>query len=136
MDKNPRIVRNALSLTPLSTSVVSGHSAGKIRFATSCNKKYCCVAANAKILAALAGGNGSRVPRINAPINTCDNVVYYYISFYKSYIWIKITFCLIWGWRCWAIFPKQTVVLVRMPPCSSFDWSFAKYLNVSTLRLL
>ena len=54
-------------------SVVSGHRAGKIRFATSCNRKYCCVAANAKILAALAGGNGSRVPRINAPINTYDN---------------------------------------------------------------
>lgn len=77
LDKNPRIVRNALSLTPLSTSVVSGHNAGKIRFATSCRKKYCCVAANANVLAALAGGNGSRVPRINAPINTYDNVIIY-----------------------------------------------------------
>lgn len=64
------MVRNALSLTPLSTSVVSGHKAGRMRLATSCSRKYCCVAANANILAVLAGGNKSRVPRINAPINT------------------------------------------------------------------
>lgn len=34
-DKNPRIVRNALSLTPLSESVVSEHRAGNILLATS-----------------------------------------------------------------------------------------------------
>lgn len=69
-DKKPRMMRNALSRTPLSTSVVSGHRAGKMRFATSCSRKYCCVAARASILAILAGGKESRVPRINAPINT------------------------------------------------------------------
>lgn len=70
LDRNPLRVRNALSRTPLSTSVVSGHRAGRMRLATSCNKKYCCVAANANILAILAGGKGSRVPRIKAPIST------------------------------------------------------------------
>lgn len=69
-DKKPRMIRNALSRTPLSTSVVSGHRAGRMRFATSCRRKYCCVAARASILAILAGGKESRVPRINAPINT------------------------------------------------------------------
>jgi len=64
------MVLNALSRTALSTSVVSGHSAGKMRFATSCSRKYCCVAAKASILAVLAGGKESRVPRMNAPIST------------------------------------------------------------------
>lgn len=47
--RNPRIVLNAGSLTLFSGSSVNGHKAGKMRFATSLSKKYCCVAANAKI---------------------------------------------------------------------------------------
>lgn len=43
-----------------------------------------------------AGGNRSRMARMNAEIRT---------------------FCLIWGCRCWAILPRHTVVLVLMPPC-------------------
>jgi len=45
-----------------------------------------------------AGGNGSRMARMNAEIRT---------------------FCRIWGWRCWAILPRHTVVLVLMPPCKN-----------------
>lgn len=47
--KNPRIDLNAGSLTLFSGSRVNGQRAGKIRFATSLSKKYCCVAASAKI---------------------------------------------------------------------------------------
>lgn len=47
--RNPRIVLKAGSLTLFSASAVNGHKAGKIRIATSLSKKYCCVAANAKI---------------------------------------------------------------------------------------
>lgn len=49
LPKNPRIVLNAGSLTLFSGSAVNGHNAGKIRLATSLRRKYCCVAANAKI---------------------------------------------------------------------------------------
>ena len=40
LPRNPLIVLNAGSLTLFSGSAVNGHSAGKIRFATSLNKKY------------------------------------------------------------------------------------------------
>jgi hypothetical protein len=113
--RKPLIVRNTLSRTDFSASTVSWQRAGRMRIATSDNKKYCCVAANARTPALRAGGNGSRMALINAEMRT---------------------FWRIWGWRCWAILPKQTVVFVLIPPWSSFDCNLAKCRRTSTLRLL
>ena len=70
LPKNPRIVLNAGSRTDFSGSTVNEQSAGKTRFATSLNRKYCWVAANASIPATRAGGNGSRIARMNADTKT------------------------------------------------------------------
>lgn len=78
--RKPRIVLNAGSRTVFSGSAVNGQSAGSIRLATSASRKYCCVAASARIPATRAGGNGSRIARINADTRTrcrtCHHKVY------------------------------------------------------------
>lgn len=83
-------------LTVFSGSLASGHKAGNTLLATSDNKKYCCVAANASTPACLAGGNGSLVARRKADTRT---------------------FCLICGCKCAAILPRQTVVFVLEECC-------------------
>lgn len=70
LPKNPRIVLNAGSRTDFSGSTVNEHKAGSTRFAISVSKKYCCVAANAKMPATRAGGNGSRIALMNAETKT------------------------------------------------------------------
>lgn len=66
----PRIVLKAGSLTVFSGSTVSEHNAGRTRLATSANRKYCWVAAKARIPATRAGGKGSRIARMNADTST------------------------------------------------------------------
>lgn len=70
LPRKPRNVLNVCSRTVLSGSTVSVHKAGKIRYATSDSRKYCCVVAKAKTPAPRAGGNESLMARINADTST------------------------------------------------------------------
>lgn len=72
------------------------------------------VAASASNAAFLACTNGSRKDLVNAAISTLDRVPVP---------------------KCFEIFPRQIVVFVRMPGCSSLD-VFARYLSSSPLMVL
>lgn len=87
------------------------HSAGRMRFAQSSSLKTSDVAPNANNAAFLAWMKGSRRERVNAAIRTLDRVL---------------------RPRFFASFPRQIVVFVRIPGCSSLE-VLAKYLNNSPL---
>lgn len=108
------IVLVAWSRTSFSLSIRHGHSAGNIRSAQSSSLKASFVTANAINAAFLAWTNGSRSERVKAAIRTLD---------------LEPTP------RFFDILPKQIVVLVRIPGCSSLD-VLARYLSSSPLMVL
>lgn len=89
----------AWSRTIFSLSINDGHTAGRIFIAQSSSVKKSEVAASAIRAALRAWTKGSRNDRVKAATST---------------------FVLVLGPRFFAIFPKQIVVFVRMPGCSSF----------------
>jgi len=91
-----------------------GHKDGSIRFAISSSLKESDVTAKAIRAAFLAWTNGSRRDRVNAAIKTLDLVLLL---------------------RFLEIFPKQIVVLVRIPGCSSLE-VLARYFKSSPLMVL
>lgn len=97
-----------------SLSTKHGHNEGKILVAQSSSLKESDVTASAIKAAFLAWMKGSRSERVKAAIRTFD---------------------LVPTPRFLEIFPKQMVVLVRIPGCSSFD-VFARYFNSSPLIVL
>src|SRR3954469_8714133 len=101
----------AWSRISFSLSMRQGHSDGNIRLAQSSSLNESVVTANAKSAAFLACTNGSLSDRVNAAIKTLDLVL---------------------TPRFLAILPKQIVVFVRMPGCSSFE-VLARYLSNSPL---
>ena len=107
------IVLLAWSRTSFSLSIREGHSAGRMRLAQSSSLKASDVTARAINAAFRAWTNGSRSDRVKAAISTL---------------------ALLPTPKFLAIFPKQIVVLVRMPGCSSFD-VFARYLSSSPLMV-
>lgn len=91
-----------------------GHKDGNIRFAMSSSLKASDVTAKAIRAAFLAWMNGSRRERVNAAIKTLDLVLLL---------------------RFLEILPKQIVVLVRIPGCSSLE-VLARYFKSSPLMVL
>lgn len=107
------IVLFAWSRITFSLSNSSGHENGRIRIAQSSSLKHSTVAASAIRAAFLAWTNGSRNDRENAAIKTL---------------------ALVEPLRCLASFPRQMVVFVRIPGCSSFP-NLARYLSSSPLMV-
>jgi hypothetical protein len=91
-----------------------GHSAGNIRFAQSSSLKASDVTANAIKAAFRAWTNGSRSDLVNAAIRTFDRVP---------------------TPKFLDILPRQIVVFVRIPGCSSFE-VLARYFKSSPLIVL
>jgi hypothetical protein len=91
-----------------------GHSAGNIRFAQSSSLKASDVTANAIKAAFRAWTNGSRSDLVNAAIRTFDRVP---------------------TPKFLEILPRQIVVFVRIPGCSSFE-VLARYFKSSPLIVL
>jgi len=108
------IVLLAWSRTSFSLSIKHGHRAGNIRFAQSSSLNASFVTASAINAAFLAWTKGSRRDRVKAAIRTFDLVL---------------------TPRFLDILPRQIVVFVRMPGCSSFE-VFARYLRSSPLMVL
>jgi len=97
-----------------SLSIREGHKDGSIRLAMSSSLNESDVTAKAMRAAFLAWTKGSRRDRVNAAIKTLDLVPVL---------------------RFFEIFPKQIVVFVRIPGCSSFE-VLARYFNSSPLMVL
>ena len=97
-----------------SLSIKEGHSDGSTRLAMSSSLNASDVTAKAMRAAFLAWTNGSRRDRVNAAIKTLDLVLVL---------------------RFLEIFPKQIVVFVRIPGCSSLE-VLARYFNSSPLTVL
>jgi hypothetical protein len=97
-----------------SLSMREGHRDGSIRLAMSSSLKASDVTAKAMRAAFLAWTKGSRRDRVNAAIKTLDLVLLL---------------------RFLDIFPKQIVVFVRIPGCSSFE-VLARYFKSSPLIVL
>lgn len=103
----------AWSRMSLSLSIRQGQIAGRIRFAESSSLKVSAVAPSASNAAFRAWTKGSRRERVKAAINTFD---------------------LLPTPRFLEIFPKQIVVFVRIPGCSSLE-VLARYFNSSPLTV-
>ncbi len=97
-----------------SLSIRQGHRAGNILLAQSSSPNASEVTNNAINAAFLAWTKGSRSERVNAAIKTLDLVL---------------------TPKFLDILPKQIVVFVRIPGCSSFE-VLAKYLSSSPLMVL
>lgn len=104
----------AWSRITFSLSMREGHKDGSIRLATSSSLNASDVTAKAIRAAFLAWTKGSRRDRVKAAIRTFDLVLVL---------------------RFLDIFPKQIVVLVRIPGCSSFE-VLARYFKSSPLMVL
>lgn len=108
------MVLTAWSRTSFSLSIREGHRAGRMRPAQSSSLKESEVTARAISAAFRACTNGSRRDRENAAMSTL---------------------ALLAAPKFLAIFPRQIVVLVRMPGCSSLE-VFARHLSSSPLMVL
>ncbi len=97
-----------------SLSIRQGHSDGNMRLAQSSSLNESDVTANAISAAFLAWTKGSRRERVKAAIKTLDLVL---------------------TPRFLEILPKQMVVFVRIPGCSSFE-VFARHFKSSPLMVL
>jgi len=114
--------------TNFSLSSKEGHKAGRILLAQSSSLNRSEVAASANKAAFRAWTNGSRNERAKAATSTFC-LVYDPVSSCNSEInqWIHTL-----APRFRAILPRQIVVFVRIPGCSSFD-VFARYFSNSPL---
>ncbi len=112
--KYASIVLLAWSRMSFSLSMRQGQRAGSIRFAQSSSLKESDVTAKAIKAAFLAWTKGSRRDRVKAAIKTFD---------------------LVPTPRFFEILPRQIVVFVRIPGCSSFE-VLARYLSNSPLIVL
>ena len=112
-----------------SLSTRDGHNAGKILFAQSSSLNKSDVAASASKAAFRPCTKGSLNDRPKAFIRTFCLVCLYVLA---STLWRELLMIHAFAPRLRAIFPKQTVVLVRMPGCSSLD-VFARHFSISPL---
>lgn len=103
----------AWSRMSFSLSIKEGHKEGSIRFAMSSSLNASDVTARAMRAAFLACTKGSRRERVKAAIKTFDLVLLL---------------------RFLDIFPRQIVVFVRIPGCSSFE-VLARYFKSSPLMV-
>lgn len=128
------IIRNSAGgqKTYLSLSTNDGHSKGSILFAQSSSVKRSEVTASAIRAAFRACKNGSRKDRANAAVRTFC-LVFFQISSRLNIVTV-VRLLITFDPRLRAILPRQIVVLVRMPGCSSFA-VLARYLSKSPLMV-